>query len=344
MKKIYNILGKAKLGVAAAVLAGVSMLWLSGLAGAAELQQPQLALGMMPTMQDVTLAAGESKDYEVTVVNDGTTALNIEMSAVPYTMKEDYSSNIFDAPSTRTQISQWVAFNAGEDKFRLEGSEQKIVHFTIDVPTNAPAGGQYAAITARGQIDGESSGVNATYQIASLFLSEIDGTTVRGGEITNREYGGWYASPDVVTKLTVRNTGNTHFFVTNRLIVENVFGGGEVARVEGPSNIVFGEDERDFEVTWTSEQPIGFYYLIQESDFLGESHVERRLVVILPIWVIILCVLVLIAIIALIIASVKRRKKAKAKTSTKAAAPAEEANHNVDTNKDAKDIKESEVK
>jgi hypothetical protein len=271
-------------------------------------ESPQIALSVSPTMQDVALVAGQTGNYEMTVFNDGVVPMNITMSAVPYAMNADYSENVFDAPSTRTQISQWVRFTDGDSQFRLDGGERKLVHFTVSVPLNAAAGGQYAAITALGQLEGGGSGLAASYQIASLFLSEIDGTTVRGGEVVEREFGGWYDSSDVATRLSVRNTGNTHFFVVNRLIVEGFFGGDELARVENSPSVIFGDDARDFELNWASDSPVGLYYLTQESDFLGETYSERRLALILPLWVIVLFVAVIAVLIALIIVKIKKPK------------------------------------
>jgi hypothetical protein len=304
MRNLKVIFNKAKLMTLVVVLAVVGIV-AAPVAPVKALPQPELALSLSPTLADLKLTAGTAVAGEVLVVNDGLVPLNIEVAALPYTINDDYSQNVFDAPSTRTQIADWITFADGDSHFRLEGSERKTVHFTITVPTSAPSGGQYAAISAHGTVDG-AGGVMATYQIASLLLTEVEGDTTRSGEVANRNFGGWSGSSQITTHLTVQNTGNTHFFVTNRLIITNWLGGAEAARVETDPKLVFGDDSRDFEIDWTADKPVGVYWLTQESEFLGDTHSLRRLLIILPIWFIIASLLTLAL---LIFSFIKLRKK-----------------------------------
>ena len=320
MHQLKKLLNRAKLAMGPVILSLLALalgLSLTTLASA-QVRTNNIALGVMPTIQTVTLKEGQSSTYEVTVSNDGKTALEVEMHAIPYSMTADYSSNVFDAPSTRTQITDWVFFQEEDRSFILEANEQRQIVFTVNVPVNAPEGSQYAAVAARGKIASASAeGVMAHYQIASLFMAEIEGSVQRGGEVVNRQFGGWYKEPTITTSLAIRNTGNTHFFVNNSLTVKNVFGGKEIAHIgENAPKVVFNDYDREFELEWEAPGSIGFYYLTQNSDFLGQLHSEQRLAVVLPVWVIVIAAAVVLVLLLLLILLIRKIVRAKTRRRT----------------------------
>jgi hypothetical protein len=275
-------------------------------AGAAD--TPALAISMSPTSQEITLNPGQTQDFTATVINDGRQDFTVRLQSQPYSVKNNYTANDFDAQTTFTQITDWITFKDEDREFTLAAGTRRQVSFTVTTPQSVPAGGQYAAISAQASLaDTGGGGVMSVYQISSLVLATVDGDTVSDGKVLDHQWQAWYQTSDITTSLTVRNAGNTHFYATNRLIVEGLFG-GEIARQEIDSKLVFREDSRVFNLNWTSPKPIGIYKLTHESEFLGETVRESKWIVVLPIWALLVIIVALAAIVATIVTSVKKRR------------------------------------
>lgn len=273
-----------------------------------------ISLSVLPAQQRLTLEPGETKTAEITIVNSGGVEYEAKVYATPYTVSDDYTSNIFEGEELiYSQIHRWITFDGNEstDTFTLEPGERKTVEFTINVPESVPAGGQYAGIMAEIVPPPDATGVVAVRRVASLLYTNIDGETINKGEITGRTLQSFYSNQDIETSLTVKNLGNTDFAVETRLKITGLFG-GEVDEIVEPTKILLPDTSRKFDLNWHSESPIGIYRLTQQVKFLDSTVEETRIIIVMPMWFILLVVIaIMVLIIVIIIRARNRREKKK---------------------------------
>ena len=304
---------KKRTFIPAFILAAVAVLSL-GLAGVVSAvgsnSEPTISISVLPAQQRLALEPGETKAAEVTVVNSGNTPYEVKVYATPYTVSEDYTSNVFEGDTLPfSQIWRWILFDGEEstDLFVLEPGTRKNIEFTIDVPKSVPAGGQYAGIMAEIAPPADATGIVSIRRVASLLYTNINGETIDKGEVTDRIWQSFHSDRDIKTSLTVENLGNTDFTVENRLLVTGLFG-NKIDEVVELSKTILPETSRSFELNWQSKSPVGIYRLTQQSKFLDQTITKTKLIFIMPVWFMVLALVVLVIVIIVIIHIIKRNK------------------------------------
>jgi hypothetical protein len=287
--------------------------------------EPSVSLSVSPAQQRLdTLNPGDTVTAETIIINSGTEGYDVKVYATPYEIADDYSHNIFDRESTYSQLYRWVTFN-DPTEFYLEPGARRTVRFTVTVPASVPAGGQYASVMAETVPPADATGVIAVRRIASLLYANIAGDTKTGGEITGRTWRDscptdltptpndakqntpCSSNRDILTTLTIKNTGNTDFSAENRLIVHNIFG-KQIDEVVEASKMIFPETSRTFGLNWRSTRAVGVFRLTQQSTFLNQTIEESKWIFILPVWFIITIVAVLAAVVIAVVFFIKRRQ------------------------------------
>ena len=310
---------RKKTFISAFILAAITVLSLGSVGSVlaedtrsnANTNEPAISISVLPAQQRLTLEPGETKTAEVTVVNSGNVEYEVKVYATPYTVSEDYTSNVFEGDTLPfSQIWRWISFDGKDtnDLFVLEPGTRKTIEFTIDVPESVPAGGQYAGIMAEVAPPTDATGIVSIRRVASLLYTNINGETIDKGEVTNRIWQSFHSNGDIKTSLTVKNLGNTDFAVENHLIVDNLFG-RRVDEIIEPAKVILPDTSRIFELNWESKSPIGIYRLTQQTKFLDQTITETKLIFILPVWFIILALAVLIILIVIIINIIKKKKR-----------------------------------
>ena len=109
-------------------------------------EQTSNTFTLMPMSQNISLKPGEVYEGSVKVINPSSSTENFEYKAevTPYgVVDQEYTADLL-SESDRTSISKWIKIN--EPTGTIKPNETKEVKFTITVPENVPAGGQYATI------------------------------------------------------------------------------------------------------------------------------------------------------------------------------------------------------
>ena len=271
-----------------------------------------VSISVSPGQQRLVLEPGETKTAEIIVINSGNFEYEAKVYAATYSVTPDYTSNIFESEETvRSQIYRWITFEGESSKMiTLEPGARQAVEFTISVPGNVPAGGQYAGIMAEVVPPADETGVITVRRIASLLYANINGDTIDKGEVTDRIWSSFYSNKDIETSLIVKNLGNTDFAVENRLQIAGIFG-DQIDEVIEPTKIILPDTSRTFELNWQSNSSIGIYRLTQQSKFLDQTITETKLIFVMPAWFIVLILIVIIIIIAMIVVCIKKRKNRK---------------------------------
>lgn len=110
----------------------------------AALEAGDLVMSISPSEQVIELAPGEQYEGSVTVTNVGRLPFDFTLSAAPYHVNDDNYDPDFSTDSSYTNLKNWLHFP--KPSYRLDPGQSVDAKFIVDVPADAPNGGQYAAI------------------------------------------------------------------------------------------------------------------------------------------------------------------------------------------------------
>ncbi|MBR3353300.1 hypothetical protein IKG49_01775 [Candidatus Saccharibacteria bacterium] len=271
---------------------------------------------IMPMSQQVNLTPGETYTGTITIVNpvDATQDFHYKMSISPYSViGQDYTADL-KTVTGRNEITNWITIE--EPTGVVKPNESKKIQYTIKTPSNAAAGGQYAAITVSSNNDTVQSGgvaVNNVFEMASLIYANVSGDIVREGNILENNIPGFVAVPPIEVSALLENKGNIHESATVVLNVTNFFT-GEVIFPKSEDNNEFNElvmPETTYLATRniTNLPSLGVVKVKQTIYFNGKSSVEERDVIICPIWFLLLVIACIAGIVGFIVMRIKKHKK-----------------------------------
>lgn len=271
-----------------------------------------------PMSQTIELVAGEEYTGRIVVANPASAKSDFtyRVTASVYNVRgEEYEAD-FLTESEQSQIVKWIEIK--EPTGTLKPNETREVEFTIKVPENAPAGGQYAALMVGSAGSGASNGsvtVNNIYEMASIIYANVDGETVREGEIISNSFPGFVTSLPITTRATVKNDGNVHekarvtvrvkdFFSSNMIYPEN----NETGTIE---EVVMPYTTREIIREVDDLSSLGVYEVSQIVQYMGETFTESHTVIVCPIWFMVLVAVTVGAIGAAITYAIRRHRRKK---------------------------------
>lgn len=274
---------------------------------------------VLPMSQRISLQPGKTYEGDITVVNpaDAKNDFSYKAAVAPYSVTEndhdDYTIDLIK-DSSYTTLSKWIKID--EPKGKIKPNESKKVHFTITVPENAPAGGQYAAITISSDEASENSeGVNVknVFEMASIIYASVSGETVREGEILENNVPGFILNPPAKVSAMISNKGNIHEDADITITVSDFFTGNVILPTEEDdgnySEIVMPETTRYIEREVNNLPALGIVKVNQTIYYNGKSSTVEKDILICPIWFMALVVLTIAAIVATIVHLVKKHRK-----------------------------------
>ena len=282
-------------------------------------------LTLAPMNQKIIIDPGDTYEASFRISNPASSTQNTyyKIEATPfYTNKE--GDKIFTAEGEHGQIADWVSFNTPIEG-KLEPNETKNISFTINVPKNAPTGGQYLSIqvTADGKptdeensqtkSDNDSNGatIKEVKKMSHLVYAEITGSTNKKGEISDLNLPSFLLSGNITGSATVKNTGNVHGDAKYTLQIYPLFSGEEIyTNEEEPTTFTILPDrERFAEVSWDQTPSVGIFNAIFTVEFEGETKQLSKMIIVCPIWLLFLILFIIFAIIIWIVLRAKNRSK-----------------------------------
>ena len=251
-----------------------------------------------PLKQEISAKAGDAIDLKIKLTNLGDEPINFRLLPEPLTVSGvDYEVS-FNVSTNRTKIVDWVKFPQG-DSFVLSGRETREVPFRLEIPTDAPAGGQYAVIAA--QFWPTNLGANLTTTtigaIAMRLYAQIAGENVLDGAIVANKIPNIIIGDKLMTQYGAVNKGNLDFYVTGSMKVVDfwshkvLYDDTETAE----PMVMFPETTRYLANEWAG---IGLFNVTQNVSLLEETSTEMQTVLILPVWIVVLVGLMVLGAIA----------------------------------------------
>ena len=275
-------------------------------------------LNMSPLNQVMVLFPGETYTGSFNIANpdDNDTDFAYVVSVKPFYVDEEYHI-YYSETDGLNQIVDWIT--VGNKEGLLKPNQSTTIDFTIDVPENAPSGGQYAAITVYSKESDDATGsdmgiqINQSIGMAYIIYAELAGTTEKQGEVLSADVPSFLFSGDISGAATIKNTGNVHGKATYTMQVFPLFSSEEIfTNVEDPdTDLILPNRMRYHETKWEDTPGFGIFNVIYKVDFEGVTTEIRKMVIVCPIWLLFIILFVIILFVVWILTRTKSKKSSK---------------------------------
>ena len=275
-------------------------------------------IGISPYKANLELEPGNTYTGKFRVSNVGEGPFEYEVSVAPYQVTDDNYTADFITMTNYTRIVDWVSFNEGDLRGRLEPhTASDYITYTITVPEDIPAGSQFAVIKATAVNNPDDvTGFSIQNKVSAgmILYANMKGVETRATAkiIENKIPGFLSAGPLNATSL-IENTGNIYAEAKYTLRVTSIFSNDPIYTNEEDeeANIstILPETKRFRTQTWQEVPMIGIFKVKQTVQIFDEYSEVEQIVIVCPFWLI---VVVIIAIVAAIV-WLKSRSKARTK-------------------------------
>lgn len=306
--KIFKNISKVLMG---AVLA-LAYVFAGGLSVYAE-DVPEYRIQMSPARNDIgELKPGETYTGTFLVQNTGTKEFGFTVGVTPYSVVDEKYNPDYSTMNQYTDITDWITFSKKSDSVK-PNSEVEIA-YTVKVPADVPAGGQYAMLYAEIDADDDNTsgaGVAMTRRVGMLLYSNVQGNTRKTATIEENKISSFLFKPPVSATSIVRNSGNTHATAEYILQVYPLFGDEEVyTNEEDPAKlIVLPMTRRLNTVSWEGAPHLGIFRVKQTVRIFGEESTTEKLVFLIPLWFLFIILIIIFCVIFWIVSRIRNRNK-----------------------------------
>lgn len=301
----------ALLAMVASVVASGSFV---SIASAAEI--PDYRLQVTPSFNEIeeSLKPGGTYTGKFKIQNTGSKEFRYEIDFSPYSIADENYNIDSKTESDYTQMSKWITVD--KPAGTIASDETIEIEYTIRVPRDVAAGGQYALINVKMLTDNdneqtEGSAFKVIQQIGFRVLASINGTTRKTAAITDNKVPGFIFNPPITVSSVVNNSGNIHAKATYVLQVFPLFGDEEVyTNEENPVELtILPETKRYNELSWDGAPHLGIFRVKQTVKIFDEVSVTEKLVFLCPIWFLFIVLLLIFCVIFWIVSRVRSRRK-----------------------------------
>lgn len=274
---------------------------------------PDYRMQVSPSFAEIEeMQPGKSYDGVFKVQNTGGKDLDYAITITPYSVKDDKYALDSDTETAYTQMKDWITLS--QDSGKLSPNDAEEIKYTIRVPQDAPAGGQYALINIRLVQENDSNSgatITANKQIGFRLLGEIEGNTRRTGKVTEQNIPSILFNPPISATSVVENTGNTHITASYVLRVFPLFSNEEVyTNEDSPYEVtVLPETSRYNSISWDDAPHLGIFRVEQTVTIADDTQTIKKTVFLCPIWLTFIILLIIFCVIFWIFSRIKNRNR-----------------------------------
>ena len=308
----------------AVVLVGLSF---SVLNTSAMGEDDSVVMTISPPKQDIILVPGEVYEGTLRVSNSANASKDLKYSAKIGSFglgkdengNTDYNDTDTDTITEYNQIMEWIKL--GKDHGTVAPNTTDTIPFTITVPEDAPAGGQYATIIVQDDTEKDSDAggnivIENVVRFAASILAEVAGETRNEGAILDNSIPAFMLNNKLAATSTVQNNGNVHTKASYVLQVWPLIGDEEICtNEESPTEHTVMPGTERINAEECNLPPFGIFRAKQTVKIFGETSVAEKVVVVCPLW---LLFIIIFAIVSLVIWIVMKGRARKTRTKEQA--------------------------
>lgn len=273
---------------------------------------PDYRLQISPAKIDVgDLKPGEVYTGTFQVQNTGKKTFDFKVGVSPYTVADEYYSPKEES-NNYTDIVEWIEFSRETGTVEPNGDAEVV--YTITVPADVPAGGQYAMLTAEitnNTDESNNSGIVTVNRVGLLLYSNVQGNTRKTGSVIENKIPSFKFNPPLTATSIVENTGNTHTNAKYVLEVYPLFSDEEVyTNKEKPTELTILPDTRRFnEIVWPNSPQLGIFKVRQTVTIFDQVSTTEKIVFLCPIWFMFIVLLIIFCVIFWIVSRIREHRK-----------------------------------
>lgn len=271
-------------------------------------------LQVSPTKQRISLEPGAHYTSSFKVQNIGEEgSFGYKAYATPFNVINERYESDYSTRGTYSQIADWITFDTATETGTIEAGHEAEVKFTVDVPKDAPAGGQYAAIMAETS-DGssEANNIRTVNRVGMILYASIAGDTKKEGAVIENKIPGFVLNPPLTVTSLVENTGNVESTAEYTFKVWKLFDNETVYNNEdqrGTLDIMPGT-KRFGTISWDGAPKLGIFWVEQTIDYLGQTSTNKKLVILCPLWLLFIVLAVIFFLIFWLVSRIRARRRA----------------------------------
>ena len=273
---------------------------------------PPAFLQISPTKQKVSIEPGTSYTSSMKVQNIGEGKFTYSVEAVPYSVTDDNYTQNYNNVGAHSQIAEWITFDERTQTGTLNAGDEVEVGFTINVPKDAPAGGQYAAIMAStGDGSSEANNVRTINRVGMIFYASVAGETRKTGSIVSNSIPSIVFNPPVTVTSLVENTGNVEATAKYTFKIWPLFDKETVYNNEDEQGTldIMPDTRRFGTMSWDGAPKLGVFWVEQTVTFLDQVSTNKKLVFICPLWLLFVIFAIIFFMIFWLVSRARGRKR-----------------------------------
>ena len=276
------------------------------------------AFTLMPMSKEISLQPGEVYRGSITISNpaDAESDFHYFVDVTPYSVAGEEYTVDFETKSDWSKIVDWITVE--EPTGTIAPNGQKEVFYTVNVPADAPAGGQYAMLEVK--TDESASGDDSTsirniFGMGSILYAHVAGETTHEGEILTNSIPGFVTNGQPVVSAYINNAGNVHEIARMTLTVKNSLTGEMVFPVGDETNvfneIIMPDTTRYITRKLSSLSPLGVFEVTQDIAYIGDSELAHnsKIMIMCPLWFLVLVILTVGALIGGVVGIIHKHRK-----------------------------------
>lgn len=284
-------------------------------------EQAAIHLQVSPVKQKISITPGSSYSGSFKVQNVGTEPFEYSVYATPYSViGENYDPDYTDK-TNYSQIAEWVTFDYRTEKGALQPGTSVEVNYTVNVPVDVPAGGQYAALMAQTDSgNAENATVSVTRRVGMILYATVPGETRATGKIIKNTVNSFFFNPPISVSSLVENTGNIEQTATYTVKIYPLFSNEAVFSNEDTPDTrdIYPDTSRFNSISWEGAPQIGLFNVEQKIQLGDQESVVNKLVLICPLWLLFIIFALIFMMIFWLVSRARGRKRAAASSAHQA--------------------------
>ncbi len=243
---------------ALALMAGMGATFLLNNAGA---QESPRVLTIVPPSKEYTVNPGDKFEGDLKLINDSNTSLTFNAGTQDFIVEDTHGTPTILPAGTlgkRFSAAAWIGLVPGI--FTVAPHEKIVIHYYLQIPSDARPGGHYAAIvySPTELIGDKGTGTAVQTQLGTLFSIDVNGPITEQAVVTNFSSNKFQEYGPVHIMTQIHNYGDLHIKPKGSIAITNMWG-KRVATLPLDEHNIFPTAARDFVNVFDSKWMIGKY-------------------------------------------------------------------------------------